>query len=192
MNPDTLLQVTRHDVALVRRTLHHLTAAQKITCVVVIAIAVLIWWTIAQRLLAFGRAIDYSGLHALGAQTVTLLQQYNPVFWWGVVVLGTLLLVYLLYGFVHSSLRRVRRKLLNQLTVERLTTQLSASALEVLNWVWQDRRHPMTVGNLQQVLAEMRSDRAGKIALARQHEGLISRALQQSTPTKPVAIDAEM
>lgn len=192
MNPDTVLQVTRHDVALVRRTLHHLTAAQKITCVVVIAIAVLIWWTIAQRLLAFGRAIDYSGLHALGAQTVTLLQQYNPVFWWGVVVLGTLLLVYLLYGFVHSSLRRVRRKLLNQLTVERLTTQLSASALEVLNWVWQDRRHPMTVGNLQQVLAEMRSDRAGKIALARQHEGLISRALQQSTPTKPVAIDAEM
>lgn len=192
MNPDTVLQVTRHDVALVRRTLHHLTAAQKITCVVVIALAALVWWNIARRLLEFGKSIDYSGLHALGAQTVTLLQQYNPFFWWGVVALGSLLLIYLLYGFVHSSLQRVRRKLLNRQTVERLTGQLSESALEVLDWAWQDRRQPLTVGNLQHAFAEMRSDRAGKITLARQHEALLNASLQRAEATKKVAIDAEI
>lgn len=192
MNPDTVLQVTRHDVAIVRRTLHHLTAAQKITCAVVIVIVALIWWTLAQRLLAFGNGIDYSGLHALGAQTATLLQQYNPAFWWGVVALGSLLIVYILYGFIISTRHRVRRKLLNRQTVERLTTQLSESALEVLNWAWPDHRHPINVGNLQQALAEMRSDRAGKITLARQHEALLNSSLAKTAETKTVAIDTKM
>src|SRR5690554_4263318 len=111
MNPDTDLQVTRRDVTLVRRTLHHLTAAQKITCAVVIVITALIWWSLLKRLLTFGRSIDYSGLHALGAQTVALLQQYNPFFWWGIVILATLLIIYILYGFVASTQRRVRQKL---------------------------------------------------------------------------------
>lgn len=192
MNPDIELQVTRGDVTLVRRTLHHLTAAQKITCVVVILITAVIWWNVLQRLLAFGRSIDYSGLHALGAQTVTLLQQYNPFFWWGIVALGTLLLIYFLYGFVASTQQRVRRKLLTRNTVEQLATQLSESGLEVLNWAWHDRRNPMTVGNLQQALAEMQSNRASKITLARQHEALIDMSQRQKTEPRPVAFHTEM
>lgn len=192
MNPDTELQVTRGDVTLVRRTLHHLTATQKITCAVVIVVAALIWWSVLNRLLAFGRGIDYSGLQVLGTQTITLLQQYNPFFWWGVVALGTLLLVYILYGFVVSTQQRVSRKLLNRNTVERLSTQLSESGLEVLNWSWQDRRNPMTVGNLQQTYVEMRSNRASKITLARQHEALLDSSLQNRTDTKPVAFNAKM
>lgn len=180
MNPDTVLQVSRHDVALVRRTLHHLTAAQKITCAVVIVVAALIWWNILKRLVAFGQSIDYSGLHALGAQTVTMLEQYNPMFWWGVVALGTLLIIYILYGFVVSTQQRVRRKQLTRNTVEQLTTQLSESGLEVLNWAWQDRRNPLTVGDLQQTFIEMRSNRASKITLARQHEALLSASRHQS------------
>ena len=192
MNPDTELQVTRGDVTLVRRTLHHLTAAQKITCAVVILITAVIWWNVLQRLLAFGRSIDYSGLHALGAQTVTLLQQYNPFFWWGIVALGTLLLIYFLYGFVASTQQRVRRKLLTRNTVEQLATQLSGSGLEVLNWAWHDRRNPMTVGSLQQALAEMQSNRASKITLARQHEALIDTSQRKKTESRPVAFHTEM
>lgn len=184
MNADTVLQVTRQDVALVRRTLHHLTAAQKITCVAVIVVAAIIWWKVAQRLLSFGRSVDYSGLHALGAQTVTLLKQYNPFFWWGLIVLGTLLLIYILYGFVISTQQRVRRKMLDRETVERLSTQLSTSAIEVLNWAWIDRRHPITVGNLQQAYNEMRSDRANKITLARQHEAYLNVALRTQEAQK--------
>lgn len=192
MNPDTVLQVTRGDVSLVRRTLHHLTAAQRITCIVVIVVAAFIWWRVLNRLLAFGQGIDYSGLHALGAQTVTLLQQYNPFFWWGIVILGSLLLVYLLYGVVASTQQRVRRKLLTRRTVEQLSEQLSEGGLEVLNWTWHDRRYPLTVGVLQQALAEMRGDRAGKITLARQHEALLGTPLQQNPDHKTVAIGTKI
>lgn len=192
MNPDTVLKVTRQDIALTRRTLHHLTAAQKITCAVVIVLAALVWWYVLRQLLAFGQSIDYSGLHALGAQTVTLLQQYNPFFWWGIVALGTLLIVYVLYGFVVNTQQRVRRKLLDHNTVEQLSTRLSESGLEVLNWAWHDRRNPITVGNLQQALIEMRSGRAGKITLARQHDALLTRSLQKTNDTKTVAIDTKM
>ena len=189
MNPNTELQVTRGDVALVRRTLHHLTAAQKITCAVVIVIVALVWWNVLKRLLAFGRGIDYSGLDVLGTQTVTLLKQYNPFFWWGIIALGTLLLIYILYGFVASTQQRVRRKLLTRNTVEQLSNQLSESGLEVLNWAWHDRRNPLTVGNLQQTLAEMQSNRASKITLARQHEALIDTSHHKKTEPKPVAFD---
>lgn len=177
---------------MVRRTLRHLTAAQKLLCAVVVIITALIWWSLLNRLLAFGRAIDYSGLHALGAQTVALLQQYNPFFWWGVVALCTLLIVYLVYGFVAGTQRRVRRKLLTRDTVERLATQLSDSGRAVLDWAWQDRRDPISVGVLQLTLAEMRSGRAQKISLARQHDALLNRPAQPKRVAEPVAFTAEM
>lgn len=192
MNPDPVLQVTRRDVSFVRRTLHHLTATQKITCALVTIVTALLWWSAAKRILAFGRDIDYSGLHALGAQTVSLLQQYNPFFWWAVVALGTLLIIYILYGFVVSSQQRARRKLLSQNTVEQLANQLSESGIEVLNWTWRDRRNPLTVGDLQQTLAEMRSDRAGKITLARKHEALLNVAQHSQPSNKSVANNAEV
>ena len=192
MNPDTILQVTHHDVALVRRTLLHLTATQKLTCVVAVVVTGLIWWVLLQRILAFGRNIDYSDSQLLGSQTVTLLQQYNPFFWWGVVILITLLIVYILYGFITSTQRRVRRKLLNRASVEQLATQLSESGREVLNWSWQDRRDPISVGILQHTLAEMRSNRAGKITLARQHHALLSTPHERESAIKSVAIHSDM
>lgn len=192
MNSDTLLQVTHRDVALVRRTLRHLTATQKLISAVAIVITALAWWFVLKRLLVFGQGIDYSGLHALGAQTVTLLQHYNPFFWWGIIILITLLIIYILYGFIARAHRRVQRKLVTRAVVEQLATQLSEAGREVLNWVWQDRRNPVTVGVLQHTLAEMRSDRASKITLARQHDALL-RTPQDPAPTrKTVAIPPEI
>jgi len=179
MKPETDFQASRRDISLVRRTLNHLTATQKITCIAVVVIVAFIWWRLLQRLLAFGKGMDYSGLHTLGAQTVTLLQQYNPFFWWGLVILISLILVYLLYGFVVRTQHRVRRKLLTRATVERLASQLSEPALEVLSWAWHDRRHPLSVGDLQRALAEMRSGRAGKITLARDHQALLNASLKE-------------
>lgn len=192
MNPDTVLQVTHRDVALVRRTLRHLTATQKIASAVAVIVTGLIWWVLLQRLLAFGRGIDYSDSQLLGTQTVTLLQQYNPFFWWGVVVLITLLIIYILYGLIASAQRRVRGKLLTRTSVEQLATQLSESGREVLNWAWQDRRDPISVGVLQHTLAEMRNNRAGKITLARQHDALLSASPEPEIATKPVAIHSKM
>lgn len=156
-----------------RNTLLRLTAAQKILCVVVIAIVALVWYDLLNRLIAFGRGIDYSGLHALGVQTIAFLKQYNPFFWWAVVVLCTLIIAYFLYGFVRSTQRRVRARHVNEDTIAMLAHELSEPAREVLRWVWSDRRQPITVGDLQRTAAELRSGRAAKISLARSHEALM-------------------
>ena len=181
MNPDTDLQVTRRDVTLVRRTLHHLTAAQKITCAVVIVITALIWWSLLKRLLTFGRSIDYSGLHALGAQTVALLQQYNPFFWWTVVVICTLLISYLLFNFVQYTRQRASQKIVSDSDLQQLLAKISPAASHVLAWAWENRRHPITVGVLQQTTAQLGANRYSLICLAKDQESLLQQHLQSKT-----------
>ena len=127
-------QPTSQDYALLRSTLLKLTATQKILCIVVIAIVVLVWYDLLNRLVAFGKGIDYSGLHALGVQALALIQQYNPFFWWAVVALCTLIIAYFLYGFVQSTRQSVRAKLVDESTIAMLASRLSDPALEVLRW----------------------------------------------------------
>lgn len=173
-------QPTRHDVALLRNTLLKLTATQKIVCVVVVVMTALIWYQLLNRLIAFGKAIDYSGLHALGVQTIALLKQYNPFFWWAVVALCTLIIAYFLYGFVQSMQRRARLKQVSETTIAMLANQLSEPALDVLRWAWHNRREPVTVGDLQRTVHELRWGRAAKITLAQRHVTLIDRPAGQS------------
>lgn len=166
-------QPTRQDAALLRNTLLKLTATQKILCVVVVALVVLIWYDLLNRLVAFGRGIDYGGLHALGVQTIALLKQYNPFFWWAVVALCTLIIAYFLYGFVQGTQRRARLKQVDEETVGMLAHELSDPALEVLRWVWNERRDPITVGDLQRTAYELKRGRAAKITLVRRHAALV-------------------
>lgn len=176
MKPNTLQEQptpTRQDRTLLRNTLLRLTATQKIVCAVVVAVVALIWYDLLNRLVAFGRGIDYEGLHALGVQAVALLKQYNPFFWWAVVALCTLIIAYFLYGFVQGALRRVRAKMVDEETIQMLALKLSEPALEVLRWSWQERREPITVGDLQRAAAELSSGRAAKIALARRQAALL-------------------
>ncbi|HUG57292.1 MAG TPA: hypothetical protein VL002_03550 [Candidimonas sp.] len=174
-------QPTRQDTALLRNTLLKLTATQKITCIVVIALVALIWYDLLNRLVAFGRDIDYGGLHALGVQAIALLKQYNPFFWWAVVALCTLIIAYFVYGFVQSTQRRIRMKQVSETTIAMLAHELSDPALEVLRWVWHDRRNPITVGDLQRTLHELRWGRAAKITLARRHTTLIDKSVSLET-----------
>jgi hypothetical protein len=176
MKPNSLQEQptpTRQDRTLLRNTLLRLTALQKIVCTVVVAVVALVWYDLLNRLVAFGRGIDYEGLHALGVQAMALLKQYNPFFWWAVVALCTLIIAYFLYGFVQGAIRRVRAKMVGEETIQTLASQLSEPALEVLRWSWQDRREPITVGDLQRAAAELRSGRAQKIALARRQAALL-------------------
>jgi len=175
-------QPIRQDAALLRNTLLKLTATQKIVCTVVIALTALIWYDLLNRLVAFGRGIDYGGLHALGVQTIALLKQYNPFFWWAVVALCTLIIAYFVYGFVQSTQRSVRRKHVSEETIGMLSHELSDSALEVLRWVWNDRRNPITVGDLQRTLQELQAGRAAKITLAERHTTLIGKPVNMEPP----------
>jgi hypothetical protein len=172
-------QPTRQDNALLRSTLLKLTAAQKITCVVVIAAVALIWYDLLNRLIAFGHNVDYSGLHALGEHAVELLKLYNPYFWWAIVALCTLIIAYFLYCFVQGTQRSVRNKLVGAEIINTLARELSEPAKEVLRWTWQDRRHPITVGDLQRTADELQASRASKISLAREHAAALDEPLSQ-------------
>ncbi|MDS1139867.1 hypothetical protein RE432_05425 [Pusillimonas sp. SM2304] len=186
MKPNPLTQQpTSQDRTLLRNTLLKLTATQKIVCAVVIIAVVLIWYDLLNRLIAFGNNIDYDGLHALGVQAVNLLKQYNPFFWWAVVALCTLIIAYFLYGFVRGTQRTVRARLVKEETVTLLASQLSEPAREVLRWAWQDRRDPISVGDLQRAYAEMRNGRAAKITLARRHAAVLGVA--DPLPAEPEA-----
>lgn len=174
MKPNSQPQLpTSQDRALLRNTLLKLTAAQKILCIVVVAAVALIWYDLLNRLVAFGRGIDYAGLHVLGVQAIALLKQYNPFFWWAVVALCTLIIAYFLYGFVQGTQRRVRAKLVSEEIIHMLATQLSPAARDVLRWSWRDPREPITVGDLQRSVNELRGGRYTKITLARRHADLL-------------------
>lgn len=173
MKQQNTLQPTAADTNALRQALLKLTATQKIITLAVVTVTLVIWYVLLQRLIQFGRDIDYSGLHALGVPTVNLLQQYNPFFWWAVVCLCSLIIVWLLYGFAQTQQRRGQHTLVGEPVIASLTRQLSEPALEVLRWVWKDQRQPINVGDLQRTLLEIRRGRSGKIALARQHAALL-------------------
>lgn len=174
MKQQDTLKTTTADVNALRQALLKLTATQKLITLAVVTVTLVIWYVLLQKLIQFGRGIDYSGLHALGVPTVNLLQQYNPFFWWAVVCLCTLIIVWLLYGFAQTQQRRGQHALVNEAVIAGLTRQLSEPALEVLRWVWKDQRQPINVGDLQRTLQEIRRGRSGKISLARQHAALLS------------------
>ena len=182
MKQNPTSQPTRQDDVLLRNALLKLTAAQKITCVVVIVVVALIWYDLLNRVVAFGHDLDYTGLHALGPQAIEFVQQYNPFFWWGVVALCTLIIAYFLYRYVRSSQERVRGKLVSAEMFTELVRHLSDPAKEVLRWAWQDRRDPVTVGDLQRTAHELRAHRAAKITLARQHEQALDAADPVASP----------
>lgn len=167
----------RHDAALLRNALLRLTAVQNLISVAVIVAAALIWLAAAKGLLAYGRSIDYDGLHAFGEQATTLMKRYSPFFWSAIVAALTLIIAYFLVGFAQSMQRAARQRLVNADMIGKLSRQFGPDGLEVLNWAWQDRQHPITVGVLQRALGELRSGRAGKIALAREHAALLGQPL---------------
>lgn len=169
MEQNLTLQPTRHDDTVLRSALLKLTATQKISCTVVIAVVALVWYDLLNRLMNFGHGIDYAGLHAFGPQAIEILQQYNPFFWWGVVALCTLIIAYFLYRFIRSSQQKVQGKLVSAEMFGEIVRQLSEPAREVLRWAWVDRRNPVSVGDLQRTARELRARRAAKISLAREH-----------------------
>jgi len=173
MKPNSTPTPSAQDRAALRNTLLKLTAGQKILCTVVVAVVALIWYDLLNRVLVYGDGMDYAGLGALGAQAVSFLQRYNTFFWWAIIILCTLIIAYFLYGFVQTSRQRVRSKLVSAAALSDLVDQLSEPAREVLRWVWNDHRHPVTVGDLQQTAHELRTNRSGKIALSRQHSATL-------------------
>jgi len=59
----------------------------------------------------------------------------------------TLIIAYLLYGFVQGVMRRNQQRIIDESTVAQLARSLSRPAREVILWCWPDQRSPLTVGD---------------------------------------------
>lgn len=164
------------DHTLLRSVVLRHTATQKIIAAVVVTAVVLIWYDLLNRLLAFGAGIDYAALHVLGAEGAALLQRYNPFFWWVLVALCTLIIAYFLYVFVRGTARSASLRPIDQPGVEVLGQGLSAPAIDVVLWAWQDRSEPLRVADLQRARTELRNHRASKIRQAQHQLALLEDA----------------
>ncbi len=182
MKTDNAQTPTSNDSQALRSTLFKLCATATIICTVVTIVVAIIWWDLLNRLISFGRGLDYSGLQALSIQNLALIKQYNPFFWWTVVGVITLIIAYLLHGFVQAIMRRNQQRIIDEATVAQLARSLSRPAREVILWSWPDQRSPLTVGDLQRAYAELRAGRFGKIELAQQQNRLLQADYERHEP----------
>lgn len=151
---------------MIRKVLLRHTATQKIVAAVIVTAVALIWYDVLNRLLAFGAGINYAALHVLGAEGAALLQRYNPFFWWALIALCTLIIAYFLYLFVRGTARSVSLRPIDEPGIEGLSQGLSAPAIDVVLWSWQDRSEPLRVVDLQRARTELHNHRAAKIQQA--------------------------
>lgn len=174
-------QPTVKDRVAVHKTILRLTSIHKTIATIVVIVGALVWLMIIKKILHFGRTLDYSGLETLGIDKA-LVKQYNPFFWWTIVVICTLLFTYLLIQFVQATQRAASQKIVPELALKDLLKQLSPSATQVLGWSWQNRKHPVTVGVLQQTTYQLGKSRYSLICLAKNQENLI---MNHSKPQAP-------
>lgn len=174
----------RKDAYLLGNTLLRLALPRlliRITVVLTISAIVLFF---VQTILARGKSWLEFGLHVtglaeiLGKTVVDFVMQYQKYFWWAIALILVLIAFSLISGWLKGSLKRGRAALVPISETKRLCAGLSSEALEVLNWVWKDQTTPITVGNLQATLSQVRSGRVRKIALAREQKAALEQALQ--------------
>jgi hypothetical protein len=194
------------DTPLLGGILLRLALPRLVTRITIILAAIALVIYCAQRILQSGKAwlefaIKLSGLSdILGKTVIDFVMQYQKYFWWFVIFILVLIAISSLMSYLRSSLKRGRAALVPLNDVRKLCAQLSPEGLDILDWVWKDQSQPITVGNLQTVLAQRSSGRARKLALARAQQSELQAALQNRpvnnsgavTPTRglPPANDA--
>jgi hypothetical protein len=193
MNPTSPERV-RQDCRLIRQTLLKLALPRLILRLIVIAVAVLIWLYVASVIMDFGKTINYGALQPLGPQTVDLLARINPYLWWGVVAIWSLIVFFLVRGWLNSSMDSARGLTVPADTFADLVPELSDDVVGVLRWCWGSREEPFTIGDLHRALSETRRGRITKIAMVREQETLLAATAEQSPPRGPrggIRADAE-
>lgn len=180
----------RKDVNLLGTTLLKLALPKLIIRLIVLLSALTVLFYCAQAILAQGRSwleyvIRVSGLHdILGKTVIDFVMQYQKFFWWLIVFLLVLFVLSSLMSWLRSSIKRGRAALVPLGDVRKLCGTMSRDALEVMDWVWQDKTLPLTVGNLQTTLSQLRSGRNRKLELARAQQRELELALTAETPPK--------
>lgn len=161
MTPSAL---KKSDISLLNKTLLKLALPRIIIRSIVITVVVLAWVWAAQWLLNFGEQQDYAFLNTYSTQVADYLNSINKYIWWGLVLIGSVIVYFVISAWLESSIKRAGDIVPKQAVLEKLIPQLSQSAKDVLIWVWQDQREPITIKNLYDTRHELRAGRVNRLA----------------------------
>ncbi|OZI77094.1 hypothetical protein [Bordetella genomosp. 12] len=183
MNPTSPERI-RQDGRLIGQTLLKLAFPRLVLRAIVLAVIAIIWLLASSWLLGFGKTLAFDGLHSMGQQTVDMLTRINPYFWWGVVLIWTLIVFFSARSWLYASLAAGRAHVVPRDVLAQLRARLSEEVVDVLRWVWGYREEPFTVGDLQRSHQELRRNRIGKIALVREQAAILDQPAH--APRAPV------
>lgn len=172
----------RQDRRLIGQTLLKLALPRLIVRAIVVAVALIIWYWVANWLLSFGKQMTYESLHSFGPQVVDLLVRINPYLWWVAVGIWTLIAFFALRGWLNASLAAGRATPIQPHVLSDLVAQLSDDVVGVMRWVWGDHEEPFTVGDLRRSMSEIRHNRISKIAMVDEQVSILARTAQ--TPNR--------
>ena len=160
----------RQDSRLIGQTLLKLALPRLLLRAIVIAVALIIWYFVANWILDAGKRVSFEFLHSLGQPTMDMVQKFSPLWWVGVGI-WSLIVFFALRAWLSASLASGRATPVQTEVLAELAPQLSDESLGVLRWTWGDREEPFTVGDLRRSLSEIRHSRIAKIDMvARQAE----------------------
>ena len=161
----------RQDSRLIGQTLLKLALPRLLLRAIVIAVALIIWYFVANWILDAGKRVSFEFLHSLGQPTMDMVQKFSPYLWWVGVGIWSLIVFFALRAWLSASLASGRATPVQTEVLAELAPQLSDESLGVLRWTWGDREEPFTVGDLRRSLSEIRHSRIAKIDMvARQAE----------------------
>jgi len=177
----------RQDRRLIGQTLFKLALPRLVILAIGIVIAVAIWLYASSWLLNLGSRVGFEWLHILGPQGADFLKRIiDPYLWWALVLIWTLIVIYVLKSWINASLAAGRLYALDGGVLSQLRPRLCDEVVDVIRWVWNDRAEPITVGDLQRVHRELRSNRIGKIALVRAQSAILDQTTDDNIePTGP-------
>ncbi|NLA89519.1 MAG: hypothetical protein GX844_06605 [Alcaligenaceae bacterium] len=168
----------KNDIRLIDGTLLNLVKSRLFILIALTALVLGILYVVANKILDFGKSIDYSFLDDIAATAVIeYLDKYNIYFWWALVVIIALFTLLFLNSMVRQSFRSFAETNVPMPVVRNLMSRLSPASLEVLSWVWNDRREPIKITDLKQLSQELRQGRFNRINDAREQEELLNQGI---------------
>lgn len=168
----------KNDIRLIDGTLLNLVKSRLFILIALTALVLGILYVVVNKILDFGKSIDYSFLDDIAAAAVIEhLQKYSIYFWWALVVIIALFTLSFLNSLVRQSFRRFAQTNVPMPVVRNLMNRLSPDSLEVLSWVWNDRREPIKITDLKQLSHELRQGRFNRINDAREQEELLNQGI---------------
>lgn len=157
----------------------------------VLAVLTVAWILFCQQILKAGALVRYDALQSLGTQVVTFMTRINPYLWWGLTIILTLIVLSLARTWFKGSVLRMRRMPVSVADVQKLAQDMSAEAVDVLLWVWDQETGPVTIGDLIVTREELRAGRVRKLAIARAQHDALTRA-RKDDPVQPDDIQDDL